>query len=37
MGIYNEKCGFGKRKTSITENKKPDAEDPSFRPGSISG
>lgn len=22
MGIYSEKCGFGKRKTSVTEQKK---------------
>ncbi len=22
MGIYTDKCGFGKRKTSVTENKK---------------
>lgn|GEM_PF-1481207 len=22
MGLYSQKCGFGKRKTSVTENKK---------------
>lgn len=22
MGLYSEKCGFGKRKTSVTEQKK---------------
>jgi len=22
VGLYSEKCGFGKRKTSVTENKK---------------